>query len=425
MSERERERESKFCILNHFIYKHVLHLLTLQFFFPISSVHPLDTMMRRRYDGESLEDSSDYVDASGSDSDEDSSVLGHGLKESQAEWLNCTGRRPWVLLVFVASAIGFVTVSFSQETTASSRFFTPLAALRGIYPRMVAPPVLGDAAISPREKKTKKKDVFNSVNSVDKVWVDEEANPFDKNWEKFPPSELADHCGASDIFYWQRYDPDLEKVVNPWAALGPEKKYVTFEPDRGGWNNIRMAMEVVLVFAYATGRTLVMPPEQNMYLLNKGSDPGDNTLHFADFFYLHRLQEKMEMIEMKDFLETEAVTGNLGALPPSNSTDLRRDVLWKYLEGLEVGTTHWKPFDVCLAFPETPGKPIEDHSAEQQERLKEFCGKRTPVHYNKTLQDAKVIHFGAGQGSRVLAHFYTFEHFMDPALDRAVKRFVR
>lgn len=26
---------------------------------------------------------------------------------------------------------------------------------------------------------------------------------------------------------------------------------------------------------------------------------------------------------------------------------------------------------------------------------------------------------------RVLAHFYTFEHFMDPELEKAVKRFVR
>ena len=82
-------------------------------------------------------------------------------------------------------------------------------------------------------------------------------------------------------------------------------QYVTFEPDHGGWNNIRMAMEVVLVFAFATGRTLVMPPEQGMYLLNKGVSQDDNKLHFSDFFYLHRLREKMELMEMKDFLEQE------------------------------------------------------------------------------------------------------------------------
>mmetsp|Transcript_31020 Transcript_31020/g.33893 ORF Transcript_31020/g.33893 Transcript_31020/m.33893 type:complete len:102 (-) Transcript_31020:140-445(-) len=34
--------------------------------------------------------------------------------------------------------------------------------------------------------------------------------------------------------------------------------------------NIRMQMELCLVFAYATGRTFVMPPDQLMYLLNQG-----------------------------------------------------------------------------------------------------------------------------------------------------------
>lgn len=58
---------------------------------------------------------------------------------------------------------------------------------------------------------------------------------------------------------------------------------MTFEPDHGGWNNIRMSMEVVLVFAFVTGRTLVLPPEQPMYLLNKGSVK-DNKLDFGDFF---------------------------------------------------------------------------------------------------------------------------------------------
>lgn len=72
--------------------------------------------------------------------------------------------------------------------------------------------------------------------------MDEEANPFDKDWESFPPEELADHCGISDLFYWRRYDEDPEaspQVENPWAKLGPERKVrawlfcVCWHPTRG------------------------------------------------------------------------------------------------------------------------------------------------------------------------------------------------
>lgn len=121
---------------------------------------------------------------------------------------------------------------------------------------------------------------------------------------------------------------------------------MTFEPDHGGWNNIRMAMEVVLVFAFATGRTLVMPPEQGMYLLNKGASADDNKLHFSDFFYLHRLQETMELVEMDKFLEREGVTGNLGELPPRNATDLGGRELWSYLDKVSGGGMRWNPFKV-------------------------------------------------------------------------------
>jgi hypothetical protein len=37
--------------------------------------------------------------------------------------------------------------------------------------------------------------------------------------------------------------------------------------DEGGWNNIRMSMETAVTMALTMGRTLVMPPEQGMYLL--------------------------------------------------------------------------------------------------------------------------------------------------------------
>jgi len=77
---------------------------------------------------------------------------------------------------------------------------------------------------------------------------------------------------VDDLVYWndrQGYR-DLE-FVSPFHHGYTDKnavKYVTFEPDRGGWNNMRMSMEIMFVFAAATGRTIVLPPSQPLYLLN-------------------------------------------------------------------------------------------------------------------------------------------------------------
>jgi hypothetical protein len=60
---------------------------------------------------------------------------------------------------------------------------------------------------------------------------------------------------------------------------------MTFEPDGGGWNNIRMAMETVVGLAVATGRTLVLPPEQRMYLLRRGDFQFITTRVSADEIY--------------------------------------------------------------------------------------------------------------------------------------------
>lgn len=68
------------------------------------------------------------------------------------------------------------------------------------------------------------------------------------------------------LAYWNDPQGVYDRTfVSPFAdhgSAGQTEKYVTFESDSGGWNNIRMAMEIVVVFTLATGRTLVMPPDQ-------------------------------------------------------------------------------------------------------------------------------------------------------------------
>ena len=63
--------------------------------------------------------------------------------------------------------------------------------------------------------------------------------------------------GFRGMRYWAR---DPEPRVSPYADYGPSAKYVTFEPDNGGWNNIRMAFETLAVLAHATGCLLYTSP---------------------------------------------------------------------------------------------------------------------------------------------------------------------
>jgi len=61
---------------------------------------------------------------------------------------------------------------------------------------------------------------------------------------------------AQEMVYWQDIPQD-SKHKSPFLNESTIR-YMTFEPDGGGWNNIRMAMETVLAMAHAMGRTLVL-----------------------------------------------------------------------------------------------------------------------------------------------------------------------
>jgi len=241
------------------------------------------------------------------------------------------------------------------------------------------------------------------------------------------------------LAYWN--DPigtrDLN-FVSPFDVHS-DTKYITFAPDRGGWNNVRMSMEIIFVIAAATGRTLVLPPKEPLYLLQR--DAAARHRGFADFFPIHtaEFQQRVKVISFAEFLQREG-SGPLAPQTPellkqvtaaADHCDKREKSenacgpVFEYLKtagyNAEMSAVH-----TCLVFDEHKYNG-NDVPADVQEHLDTVCGpKREQVFWDQEIQQHQLVHFRASEKNyRLLSHFYGMLHFTDPAVDHYYKRFVR
>jgi len=277
-----------------------------------------------------------------------------------------------------------------------------------------------------------------------------------------------------EMVYWRDIPSDAH-FQSPYAKANGKSngtKYLTFENDEGGWNNIRMSLETIVSLAVSMGRTLVLPPPLQMYLLDKHSDAQKNKFTFHDFFHIDSIQAEhpeFKVISFREFMKREMLTGNLRykdtgkvAFTRQNRTNFlpkarsRGWHMWSWVRSI-AETPLW-PFGQCVVyFPRIPGEDGEKRGVQlwnqigretprPRQRIGKFKGNPTPVNgtikdrmreirsfrtnlciYNQTLQDAKVVHFTGDtqSGARMLVHFYAFLLFEDWRQDLWMKRFVR
>ena len=275
------------------------------------------------------------------------------------------------------------------------------------------------------------------------------------------PNNQNSNFRMDTLAYWNEPQGSFDTTfVSPFGPLTEEERnenrYVTFEPDRGGWNNIRMSLEIVIVFAKATGRTLVLPPDTPFYLLSKKVEGKKKKQHgFADFLDLDNeaLLKQVPMISMKEFLELEGSETGEGKMfkLPSGAEGKK---LWKSAEECYYVAKSDRPCDHiygflrdeayvpeiqagrdCLIFDSDEERAHVEYTdselfdllpEEKQQRITEFCDKRNPIFFGNELATAPLIHFHAGEKHhRLLNHFYTFLYFTDVKVDHHFKRFVR
>ena len=100
--------------------------------------------------------------------------------------------------------------------------------------------------------------------------------------------------------YW------AEQSNSYYLAKHQQHRYVSFDADIGGLNNIRLGFEYAVVIAAITGRTLVLPPARPWYLINFGpmadGEPGGET-HLGDIFDLPALSQAIPIMSAEAFIE--------------------------------------------------------------------------------------------------------------------------
>lgn len=116
----------------------------------------------------------------------------------------------------------------------------------------------------------------------------------------------------TDYLYYLKYNFD-----NIFKFYDGSKGYLIFKPWPGGFNNIRMSLEMALCLSYLTNRTLVLPPKYHMYLLEgessidtffDTSDLGIKNITFDDFCKLKEINNEYESVKnISKILDYDAV----------------------------------------------------------------------------------------------------------------------
>jgi hypothetical protein len=239
------------------------------------------------------------------------------------------------------------------------------------------------------------------------------------------------------VRYWkERFKPAdcfRSPAAHPLGQRAPvkERKYVLFQPDLGGWNNIRMAAETVMVFAHASGRTLVMPPRYQMYLLDGDPDMEDNLSSFDNFMHMHGLSEVLDIIPMEQFIREVAKPGLLSE-PWSDSYAKSSRALWQYFEK-STYVRDWEPGKYHIGFnlSSSPDKIVDfgTFMTKKEDKRQRLHGShnRKLVAYDAEMHSHRVIFFPGDHRSkyRILTHFYSYLYFAHHPTEHAYKRMVR
>jgi hypothetical protein len=231
--------------------------------------------------------------------------------------------------------------------------------------------------------------------------------------------------------YWKPIGEPLS-TRGPVSLLPGDKgtRYLTFEPDFGGFNNIRLQFEIIAILAHLTGRVLVLPKPQAFYLLHMSGRRG-----MSDYFEVEDLAKAMPVITTEQFLEavkadvvaklTPEAQSQLAAACPLNDWNCPNAGMRAAAEQLPglVQIPKWNALDGTLvvgglaaasARKEAPRWPPPGQQG------------RHTYEYTAELAASKVLHFQMQHPEwRMFGHEEQFFYFANAAAHTYYHRFMR
>ena len=241
-------------------------------------------------------------------------------------------------------------------------------------------------------------------------------------------------CEISALVRYWKVSTDCYKsplrVKNGLSASPEDRKYVVMEPDLGGWNNIRMSLEVAIVFALVTGRILVLPPHQILYLLIQNKKWEDNKSGVEDYIDLDRIRVGggVEVMPMSEFLRDVAVPGMLFGEPfqlgeKESFETVRGRRLWDYLS-IASYSRPWQPGKTYLVLNTSVLSETEIDPTRRDAMA--IPGQHRALRwYDSDMASQKVVFFSGNSRNRLLTLFYAYLFFPTRKEERLIKRFVR
>mmetsp|Transcript_34161 Transcript_34161/g.54712 ORF Transcript_34161/g.54712 Transcript_34161/m.54712 type:complete len:578 (+) Transcript_34161:305-2038(+) len=216
------------------------------------------------------------------------------------------------------------------------------------------------------------------------------------------------------------------KHMWPKNPIPIRDKFVTFTPWPGGFNNIRMSLEMAIAFAFATNRTLVMPPDFKMYLRGKGD--------LLSYFDYEDMRRGLSVIKFQEFYDlVELGKHQREKFDPNrlhSSVDRFYEGLNK-MDGVYNTSDHWKPNTIggqvafcvpnCKYSSGLRGVAPEDTKKEQKYFDRFTARLKTFDTDDPSIRDARVVHFP----KNLLGHFYTMVLVRDPLLRAEMRRVIR